>query len=163
MFLLRHAHSLDQQPGHNDHDRYLSPQGMEQARTIGQYMQNNSFRPAAIFTSSAIRAHATSLIVAEQLQTPGKEVNVIAALYDATTRSFLQLLNSLPPGLSSALFVAHNPVITYLAEYLTKENIGHLNTAGLVVIDFENQGWAEVSEGTGRLVVYMHPDLINPS
>jgi phosphohistidine phosphatase len=53
--------------------------------------------------------------------------------------------------------VGHNPTISYLAEYLTKKEVGDMALAGIVIIEYIIYSWTEVKEGNGALVRYIHP------
>jgi phosphohistidine phosphatase len=53
--------------------------------------------------------------------------------------------------------VAHNPSISYLAEYLSKAEIGDMKTGGIAAIEFNLTSWSQVDEGNGDLVRYTFP------
>ena len=72
-------------------------------------------------------------------------------IYEASPRTLLKLVNELSPDQKEVMLVGHNPTFTYLAEYLTKEEIGNMPTCSCVKIKFFNE-WNEVSEGTGDLL-----------
>lgn len=53
--------------------------------------------------------------------------------------------------------VGHNPTISYLAEYMSKAEIGDMTTAGIAIITFNIASWSEVSQGNGELLRYLTP------
>lgn len=159
LFLLRHAHSVDRQPGLTDHERYLSPSGIRECSVIGNELKEKKVKPDLLIASSAARANATAHLVA-QLMGFDKPIVLMDDLYEASTRTFLQVLNSLDDQSTSVLCVGHNPVITYLAEYLTKEAIGDFPTCAVASIRFACTSWKEVSEGMGSIDFFIYPQLL---
>ncbi|HYG04472.1 MAG TPA: histidine phosphatase family protein [Chryseosolibacter sp.] len=157
--LLRHAHSVDRQPGQDDKDRFLSPTGIDEAKLIGSYLDDQQIVLDSVITSSAVRANATALLVMEEKK--GNENLIITdTLYESTTRAYLECITSIHDNAQTVLLVGHNPLITYLAEYLTKNTIGDIVTCGLVTINFEIDSWKEVSEGNGILLSYVYPAML---
>jgi phosphohistidine phosphatase len=59
--------------------------------------------------------------------------------------------------------VGHNPTISYLAEALTKAEIGTMVTGGLVIIKFSVNSWNEVTAGNGELINYVQPEMVDIS
>ena len=88
------------------------------------------------------------------------EIILEEELYSATTRMFFEFVSRLDQDLNHVMCVGHNPTLTYLAEYFTKESIGDLVPAGVVVIKFDINAWSEVSQGNGQLVKYITPETI---
>ena len=58
------------------------------------------------------------------------------------------------------LCVGHNPVITYLAESLTKEVIGDIPPGGIVAIKFPADQWKTIQPGSGELESYIRPEML---
>jgi phosphohistidine phosphatase len=56
------------------------------------------------------------------------------------------------------MLVGHNPAATYLAEFLTRAEIGSLPTNGVVYMTFEDQKWGEVTGQSAKLVWFEYPD-----
>jgi phosphohistidine phosphatase len=61
----------------------------------------------------------------------------------------------------NVLCVAHNPAISYLAESLTKAEIGDMPPCGLAIIKFNINSWKEVSQGSGELENYIYPGMLS--
>jgi phosphohistidine phosphatase len=81
-------------------------------------------------------------------------------LYEASTRTFLDLITKLDDSQNHVMCVGHNPVISYLAEYLTKSEIGDMFPAGLVIIKFKLNSWRDVEQGVGQLENYIYPEML---
>ena len=79
-------------------------------------------------------------------------------LYTASVRTFLAFVNQLDDACSHVMCIGHNPVISYLAEYLTKAEIGDMPPAGLAMIQLNVQHWKEVNQGSGELINLLIPE-----
>jgi phosphohistidine phosphatase len=64
LFLVRHA---DAAPGEPDELRRLTPEGREQARSLGEGLAAQGVRPDAVLTSPLLRARETGAAIAEEL------------------------------------------------------------------------------------------------
>ena len=58
------------------------------------------------------------------------------------------------------MITSHNPSVSYLAEYLSGEDVGDMPTSGIAEIKFNVSGWAEISQSTGELGLYITPRMI---
>ena len=157
LYLLRHAQSADKQINERDHDRELTPEGIKQSIRIGSYLSKHAINIDAIMCSTAERAKATANLIADTLKFDPEKIFFQEELYDASTRTFFQFVSHLSDDYQSIMCVAHNPTITYLAEYFTKAEIGDILPAGLVMIKFNQSSWKEVSQGNGELLRYVNP------
>ncbi len=160
LFIVRHAQSGEADQGTKDIERYLTRSGQREAVHTGMYLKRHGLIPELIISSAAIRAFQTSQIIAEQIQYPAEEIHEDLDLYDASVRIFLRLINELDVNCQSVLFVGHNPTVSYMAELLTGEAIGNMETGSLVEIHFPMDSWKEVSQHTGKLVQYITPNQI---
>src|SRR5687768_14545991 len=136
LYLLRHAESKEKQVGQNDEDRVLTPRGMREALLMGSYLYKEKTSLDAIISSIAERAKATAGLVVDGLKLDNKNILYSEELYEASTRTFFQFITSLDDSHHRVLCIAHNPVISYVAEYLTKEEIGEMAPGALAVIRF---------------------------
>jgi phosphohistidine phosphatase len=160
LILLRHAEALEKQTGQLDKDRELTSRGIMQATQAGAYLKENRIKIDAIFSSSAIRTNMTAAIVADAIQCDTKKVFYLDELYDATTRTFLEFINTIDDEYRSVLCVGHNPVITYLAEYLTKADVGDMSPGDFVIMNIDINQWREVKEGSATFNKHFCPSII---
>ena len=86
------------------------------------------------------------------------KVECVDELYEASVRSLLNVVNNLQPKYISVMLVAHNPAISYFAEYLTNSEVGSLVPGGVVLLHLEEMEWGEASEGNCKFVKYHEPD-----
>jgi len=161
LYLLRHAQSADKQINERDHDRELTPEGVKQSIMVGSYLLKHSIIIDAIMCSTAERAKATANLIADITKFDLEKIFLQDALYEASTRTFFQFVNELPDEYHHVMCVAHNPVISYLAEYFTRAEIGDMVTGGLTAIRFNVSSWKEISQGNGELLSYVYPSMMN--
>lgn len=162
LYLVRHAQSADKQVNQNDFGRELTSTGVKQALLVGNYLLQQQIMPDVIMTSTAERARMTASVMADALKADPEKINLQEDLYEASTRTFFQFITQLEDHLHHVLCVAHNPVVTYLAEYLTGAEVGDMVPAGMAMIKFNIQSWKEVSQGNGELENYITPEMLTP-
>lgn len=160
LYLMRHAQSADKQPGQTDKERELTVQGLRDSIKIGAYLYNQKINPDIILTSTAIRATATAGLLLDTLKLMPEKIQLNDELYDASPRTFLKEITKLEDTLNHVLCVGHNPAISYLAEYLTKAEIGELPPGGVVIIQFEILLWQKIGEGSGTFVKLLTPEIV---
>lgn len=159
LFLLRHAESIEKQIRQQDKERDLSTTGVKEAMQIGSWLSKETVTFDFIFTSSAVRTTSTTQLIADILKFDPLKIAALDDLYDASVRTFFEFVTNIDNDHGSVMCVGHNPVISYLAEYLTKAEIGSMATGGLVSIKFDTNSWKEISEGSGELVNYVYPSM----
>jgi phosphohistidine phosphatase len=160
LYLLRHAQSAEKQIGQTDKDRELTTLGMKDALLIANYIQKNHLTLDIIISSTALRAKTTAGLILDGLKMDMDKIIEDDELYEASTRTFLELIGRLDDSYTNIMCVGHNPVISYLAEYLTKAEIGDMYTAGLAIIKFKVNSWKEVKQGNGSLDNYIYPEML---
>jgi phosphohistidine phosphatase len=160
LFLLRHAQSADKQMGQNDKQRELTPKGIKESMLTGTYLQKSGVALDAIISSSATRTVATTQIVSDAMRSDSDKIAYEDQLYDASLRTFLDVINSLDDHLEQVMCVGHNPTISYLAEFLSNSAFGEMATGGLAIIKFDIVSWNKVAKGTGELVRYVYPSML---
>lgn len=160
LFLFRHADAAGRALYDTDRERELTPHGIAQSHQMGVYLSNNFFTIDVIFSSTATRALQSATVISEVLKLPEQNLHSDDELFDASVRTFLQFISRVDDEYNQVMCVGHNPTISYLAEYLTKEAIGEMKTAGLSIIKFSASSWAHVAEGNGELVRYIDPSML---
>jgi len=160
LYLLRHADSVEKQVGEHDRDRELTQVGVREALLIGSYMHKEQITFDAIHSSTALRAQSTAEIVSDAMKIEDSAIIVEDTLYDASTRTFFEFITLLDDDHQNVLCVGHNPVISYLAESLTKAEIDVMPPGGLAVIKFNVDHWKDVIPGTGELQNYVVPKML---
>lgn len=151
LFLIRHAKAHEKETGGKDIDRGLTTDGIQNATRTGYFFQQNGIQPDIMISSPAVRARETATLIAEQLKYETNQIHYNDDLYEASVRNLLMAITNLKSTWSQVFIVAHNPSISYIAEYITQSELGSVVPAGFVQIHFPFEDWAQVSEATGDL------------
>ena len=157
LYLMRHAQSADKQPGQPDKERELTQQGMHDAMFIGRQLAEQKINLDLVVSSTANRAKHTTELVTEILKFNHDKIQFEDELYTASARTFLELITQLGETFINVMCVGHNPVISYLAEYLTKAEIGDLPPAGIVIIKCNVTHWKDMNQGSGEFINLLTP------
>lgn len=166
LYLTRHATAEDggNTPMFRDFDRDLISTGIIEAARMGKFLAEKNIKVDFIVSSAAERAKATAKIFAEQLQFDADAILIDESIYGGGARSYLAAVNQLDESVSNVAIFGHNPDITFFAEYLTRADIGGtMETSAVVVLEFEDIKWAEVSSKMGKFLGYYSPKSINSS
>jgi phosphohistidine phosphatase len=160
LLIVRHAQAEQTNNVQKDFSRELNTTGYADSSRMGRYLASKKLMPDAVFSSPAHRARTTAQLLAEQLGFNYDLIVFDQEIYEASVRKLMQLINGLAETQTQVMIVGHNPHLTYLAEYLTQQEIGNIPTCGVVAITFGNQPWKEVSNGTGKLAWLEHPEKV---
>ncbi|HTF80468.1 MAG TPA: histidine phosphatase family protein [Cytophagales bacterium] len=157
LYLLRHAKSDWSVNGQKDFDRELNQRGYYDAPIMGVRMYELNVRPEMIFCSPAKRTVLTCEYVCERIQYNIENVTFDEDLYEASSRTLLQKINTVDDQLNDVMFIGHNPTHTYIAEYLTGKELGNIPTSGCLKISFEIDSWAAITKDLGKLEWFIFP------
>ena len=160
LYLLRHAQSAEKQQGQTDKDRELTPQGVKESFQIGTYLHREKIFPDAIYCSVAERARMTAQLIADTIKLDLGKIIPDEELFQASVRTFMEFVQRLDDAYNSVICVGHNPAISYLAEYLSKAEIGEMPTGGLVILKLQLSNWEEVNEGTAEFIQLITPTML---
>jgi phosphohistidine phosphatase len=155
LLLVRHAEAASREGRQDDKTRELTPAGVKESLHLGAWLAENNFSFDLIVSSSALRAEQTASIVAEGMKLEQPKILLDDILYEASARQLLDHINNIEDAYGDVLLVAHNPAISYLAEYLTKADIGDMLPCSAAIIKFDLPSWKLVSENTGALEKYV--------
>ncbi len=157
LILVRHATAEDQTMAIRDFQRELVGKGKADALAMGKWLAGQSIVPDRFVTSSAPRALQTAVIIADQLKFDIHEIIASELLYDGGPKSYLGSVNGTEQAINTLILFGHNPDITYFAEYLSGADIGSMSKCGIVILEFDELKWEEVSSKTAKLISYTTP------
>ena len=118
LYLLRHAHSAPNTPPMSDFERVLTPQGIQEARAVGQFMRMQEMFPEFVLSSSSVRTTQTAqLTFGELFDKSDIEVagHFDPKFYHASATEMLSEIQSVDSSINSLIMVGHNPGIANLA------------------------------------------------
>ncbi len=161
LYLLRHAKSSWKLAGQLDYERGLTERGEDDLELISELIRENEIAPDFIFCSGARRARDTLKAVAKALPSDA-QVEYTDAIYQASTRDLLLVLQGVPATYNSVLLVGHNPSIHDLSVEIARESeelvrlAAKFPTAALAEFEFDGE-WAELAENSTGLTRFTRP------
>ncbi len=113
VFLVRHAHAVDEAPGLPDEARHLTAEGRRAARALGDRLKWYDCVPTAVWTSPATRAVQTAELLVAGLGWAGpvEALPVLAPVGDV--RATVALIRRQAAD-SQLVIVGHEPAISGL-------------------------------------------------
>ena len=144
LILLRHAKSDWHSGVAGDFARPLAPRGRKEAPRIGHWMQRNGIIPDLSVCSPATRTRETLAAVNDKLGV----VHIVYedALYGASLRALLGLVEEYSRDCNNLMLTGHNPGMDELLRCLSRarppltETGKLMTTATLAVLGFTNAG-----------------------
>lgn len=133
-----------------DQDRPLNARGVNDAHRMGAFLATKKFNIDAAYTSPAIRAAHTALIVTKEMSVPAHKLGVRPMLYDFGGDNVLAFMHSLPDEYTTVMTFGHNNACTYLAYKLAGFQGVNIPTAGAVVFRFDVSLWASIHVGVAE-------------
>jgi phosphohistidine phosphatase len=153
LLLVRHA-KASQDSDFVDFERPLKRSGVEDAEFMAQKVKAQGFVPQILVSSPALRAETTANIYAEHLSIHKPYTN--KAIYEGDYKTLLGIINMFPDEEEFIGLVGHNPGLSHLLHYLTRE-VRDVDTCATMVIRFDFDEWKLISENTGTLLWYSEP------
>jgi phosphohistidine phosphatase len=166
LMLLRHGKAEKGTPGTRDRDRRLDARGRDQSRQMADYLVQHALRPDRVIVSSAQRTRETWEHMAPAFAA-APPVDYDDRLYESSPKNILDVVKEADRSAAALLVIGHNPGLLDVARLLLapRGQEAHqlhagLPTAGLVVIDFADDGWHRLKAGSGHLARFVTPRLL---
>lgn len=156
LVIIRHAKSSWDEPFLNDHDRPLAERGLKDAPKMAKRLKKENIFPDAIISSDAVRAKATAVITAEQLDYPTKKIDFIKGLYHGSVSQILSEIKKTDESVKTLFLIGHNPGLNDLIWKLGGE-IDNLPTAGQFGFKFDVKTWEEISHKNAKIWFFDYP------
>lgn len=161
LIVIRHALSLNEQPGMKDVERTLSVAGIQDAARLGKYLKIKNIIPDQIYCSNAMRAVGTARIIIEQTGLKEDKILIDEELYEASVRILLKVINQVDEKITNLILIGHNPSVSYLCEYLSGKIVRSMPPAGMCRLQFDNIEWHRIDKGLGTLAEQIDPSEIS--
>ncbi|MFI9155694.1 SixA phosphatase family protein [Streptomyces sp. NPDC053367] len=152
----------------DDHDRPLAERGRKEAPAAGRWLAEFGITPDLALCSTAEHCRETwKLAVSELSQRPRTKYD--DRLYEASQDELITVLNEISEDVNDAVLIGHNPGLHSLADALTGEADGDLQTrmdrsgfptSAVAVLTF-NRSWSDVKHGAGRLTAFWTPHTLS--
>jgi phosphohistidine phosphatase len=158
LYLVRHADSTWSEEIGNDFKRILTEEGVMNAEVMGERLVERKAKADLILTSPALRALETAKVIANALKYKEKELSEHPRIYEATSRTLIEIINMVDEKVKNLMLVGHNPAISRIVEFLTNNTLDNMPPAGIVHISFPSaESWSDVSLGSGKFEWYDYP------
>lgn len=168
LLLLRHAKAVPGDAKTDDHDRALNARGQHDAPLLGAEMHHRLYIPDIALCSTARRTVETWEKVAPEFDAP-PGVEFLDALYLASPKTILKLVQSSDDAADTLLVLGHNPGLEDCAAQLARKSVSpderamleemrdKFPTCALAVLEFEAARWRDVEPGSGALADFIRP------
>ena len=141
----------------SDKDRPLNQRGIDDAHKMGAFLQDQQCAVDAVFSSPAIRAAHTALIVSLEMNLPMHMVSFSESLYDFSGEDVLEFVRCLDDAIDTVMTFGHNNACTSLAHSLSDFTGDNIPTAGAVLFRFDVSLWSEITKANTE---YFFPKTI---
>lgn len=128
----------------DDIDRPLIERGIKGAYLVAERLLKAGLVPERAISSPAVRALHTAEIVTRTLGMEPGSLEIRKELYLADLKDILKLIAGTDDRLASLAIFGHNPGFTDLANFLMKDRIDNLPTAGVLVVTFRAERWKDL-------------------
>ena len=157
ILFIRHAKSDWSFADLADIDRPLNKRGKKDAPEMGRRLCDRKEKPECIFRSPSMRTTQTIELLSDTASWQDVEIKEEDWLYMASRKDFLVGIEKIKNEIDFVCLCAHNPGTTDIVNYLSGENIYNMPTCAIAIIEFNTDYWAEVSGGTGKLLLFDFP------
>jgi phosphohistidine phosphatase len=153
VFLVRHAHAVDETRELADPARHLTAEGRAAARELGRRLRWHDCTPTAIWTSPLTRAVMTAELVAQAVEWDGPIESVPALAPGGSVSDVMAALRTLDPD-GTVLMVGHEPGLSGLGGLLTlRDDFPALRKAQAARIDGRELRWLFAYDADAATVV----------
>ena len=157
LIIVRHAKSDWGDFNLKDFDRPLNHRGHKNAPEMAERLVSKGIKPDAIVSSPALRAITTAKYFASGWSLNADQLTTNASIYEANTKTLLNVINGLDDQFNTIALFGHNPGLTDLLNYLTDEYIANMPTCSVAIIEFPFDKWKLISGDTGKLILFDFP------
>jgi phosphohistidine phosphatase len=163
LHVMRHAKARRDVPKLEDHERPLSPRGMQDAMAIAEHCARSGIEPGLVLCSSSVRTRATLALLIPYLPVP--RIQIERGLYLASVRELFARVAEVDDDTASVLLIGHNDDLHAFAKALAGAGDGALRqrldakfpTAALASFELDIATWHQLAPGRGALVGLMTP------
>lgn len=151
LFIIRHGKSSwDAVVG--DSDRPLNERGVKNGYEIATRLLNAGLVPEAVFSSPAIRALHTAIIMSKIWGVKEESIFIRNELYLPEIDDIAKVVFEIPDTCASVAIFGHNPGFTEFVNQFLVNPIDNLPTAGVAVVTMEADSWNDLFNGSKRNV-----------
>ncbi len=152
LILIRHAHAgTYTEP---DFDRSLSTRGEIEAQQAAQVIKYSNLNQGTWLISSAKRTQETADFIQSQNESLILNRKNEAKWYEAGGHDYYQFIQL--ETCTTIYLIGHNPSISYLASYLSNEDI-FMETGNIIHLQWKTlDQWSEISTASAEINYHFH-------
>lgn len=162
LILLRHA----QANSHlriEDKERSLTEKGLKQAEQIASVLAQHDVSEHTVYVSPSKRTLQTAQVVCQHLALPTRQIEVVAEIYEATTKAIFKVLENTPDTIRKVVLIGHNPALTevlisLIAPQHAASDMLNFRPASAAVLTFEGL-WKDLQRVPISLDNMIHVDI----
>ncbi len=155
--LIRHAKSSWSYPELSDFERPLNDRGRRDAPRMALRAASLLPKISRWLSSPATRTMTTTRLICEQLGVDFDAVQIEPRIYDASRKTLMEVLSTLPNSVAHAVLVGHNPGLSELAHTLAACAFDEMPTAAVVHLDLNITHWTGLKPNCGIVQHYLFP------
>lgn len=168
--LFRHAKSDWHDAKLRDFDRPLNERGRKGAKIMGRHILKYGQRWDRIIASPAVRS-AETIEIASRRASGLLPINWDRRVYLASSATLIDVLREQDATLGAVLLVGHNPGLEdVIFDLVADDGTSPLRdvveekfpTAAFAVLEVDIDDWADLAEGSARLVHLTRPRDLDP-
>ena len=157
LYLVRHAKSSWKYSELDDFERPLNRRGRDSLESMGEFLKEVKAAPDLIISSPATRAATTARIIAYKIHYPLEKILYSEYIYLSDEDVLLNFIQDIDNDVKEAMLIGHNPALTDLANYISKQQIGNIPTCGIFCVEFNISSWRKIDERCGTLKFFEFP------
>jgi len=156
LFIVRHGKSSWESIV-SDIDRPLTERGVKNAYEMAGVLKKKNLVPDEIYSSQAIRALHTAIIMAGEWELNERMIHIRRELYLPEIDDIVGVVSEIPEDVESAAIFGHNPGFTQFANRFMEQPVDNVPTAGVVVITIEMAEWNDIVNAKVLDVIFEYP------
>jgi phosphohistidine phosphatase len=157
LIVMRHAKSAWNTDAPTDHARPLNKRGRRDAPRMAEHLANIGWVPERVLSSDSQRTRETWARMSSEFD-DHIEVQFTGLLYHGGMGAMQRVLEPLPPDITTAMVLGHNPGLEYAVEWLCGFDV-RMTTANAALLLNEAPSWSQAVSTPGS---WQLEDLLRP-
>lgn len=158
LYIVRHAKSSWREIDLADIDRPLKERGVNDAIKVGERLKERNIIPDLIFSSNAIRALHTAMIIARHLEFPFQRLITRKEIYASTKESLFHFIGEVNNQYDTIMVVGHDPTLTnFINHFLQNQQLDKIPTSAVVELKIIANSWQEIKKASTETISQILP------
>jgi phosphohistidine phosphatase len=140
--LIRHAKAVkDVTP---DIERPINEVGKKEIEKLKDGLLKNKIKADMLISSPSKRTRQTAEPIAKQLGTDPANIVYDETIYLGYLHDLLKIIEAVPDSVTSLVIVGHNPSLTELARFMSKQYDYVLGTSDFISLELKLESWSDI-------------------